>query len=528
MSYVTGTHNLKVGFNRVHGYLRVYNYQFQPVVYRFNNAVPNQVTVFATPYELQANQDNDLGLFVQDRYTMDRLTLIGGLRFDLFQTSYPEQHIGPGPLAPTRDITFPAQDNLNWKDISYRSAVTWDMFGTGRTALKATLNRYLNGQTLNGLGQATNPFNTLVNSTTRAWTDTNGNFVPDCVLGSTVPGANGECQGLANTAFGSVRRGDTFDPDLLTGWGHRNYNWEFSTSVQHEIFPRVSVDVGYFRRWFGNFQVTDDLAITAADFDQFSMRAPSHASLPDGGGYEVTGLFNLKPSAFGRPADNFNTLSNRYGKQIEHWNGVDFTVQARLLNGITMQGGVATGKRVTDNCEIVSQIPEYLNAPTGVNLGDNNPGAWLPAQFCHQEEPFLTTGRLFAVYTIPRVDVLVSGTFQSSPGPLVAANFVATNAYLAANSTLGRPLSTGANVTINVAEPGSTYVERLNQLDLRVGKIFRFARTRTSVNLDIYNALNSDTIRTVNNAMASWTPGGPRPTSSLLARFMKVSATFDF
>jgi hypothetical protein len=186
---------------------------------------------------------------------------------------------------------------------------------------------------------------------------------------------------------------------------------------------------------------------------------------------------------------------------------------------------------MTDNCEIVAKLPEML-FPTGnapINLGDPNNNIWLPAQFCHQEEPMLTTGRVIGVYTIPRIDVLVSGTFQSSPGPLVAANYTATNAILGASSTLGRALSGGAaNIPVNIVEPGAMYADRLNQLDLRVGKILRFARTRTSVNFDLYNALNADTVRTVNNAYASWTGPGPRPTASLLARFVKISATIDF
>jgi hypothetical protein len=84
-------------------------------------------------------------------------------------------------------------------------------------------------------------------------------------------------------------------------------------------------------------------------------------------------------------------------------------------------------------------------------------------------------------------------------------------------------------MTINIAEPGQMYVERLNQLDLRFGKVFRFGgNRRTAVNLDLYNALNADTIRTVNNTFGSWPAGGPRPTASLLARFAKISATLDF
>jgi hypothetical protein len=536
VSYVTGTHNVKAGFNRVHGYLEVYNYDHQPYTYQFNNAVPNQITLRATPYTTRAHQDNDLGLFVQDRWTMDRWTVAGGIRFDMFQTSYPEQHFGPGPLVPARDITFPERDNLDWKDITYRSSAAYDIFGTGKTAWKITLNKYLNGQTLNGLGVEVNPFNTLINTTTRSWNDRgglgiNGDYIPQCDILN--PAANGECGPMANPNFGRPIPGASFDPDLLTGWAHRNYNWELSTSVQHEILPRVSLDVGYFRRWFGNFRVTDNLALAPADFDQFSITVPSDQRLPGGGGYTIDGLYNVKPEAFTRPAQNLNTLSDKYGKQTEHWNGVDLSVSARLQNGVTLQGGISTGKRVTDNCEVVAKLPELLlgiPGPAPQNLGDINSSAWTPAQWCHQEEPFLTTARMFAVYTIPRIDVLVSGTVQSSPGQLVFGNFVATNAFLATNSTLGRPLAGNvANMTVQIVEPGEMFVDRLNQLDIRVGKLFRFGGSRRlSANLDLYNALNADTVRTINNTIGSWTANGPRPTAILLPRFAKISATIDF
>ena len=545
LSYVTGTHDFKVGFNRVHGYLRVQSYDFQPMTYRFNNGVPNQITVRATPYTLQANEDNDFGLFAQDRWTLDRWTFSGGLRFDSFNTSFPEQVIGPGPLVPNRNIVFPAQDNLAWKDMTYRSAATWNVFGTGKTAVKLTLNKYLQGQTLNALGQDPNPFNTLINATNRSWTDANNNYKPDCdvtnpALQDNRASGGDLCGLMANQNFGKTIPGASFDKDLLTGWGHRSYNWEFSAGVQHEILPRVSVDVGYFRRWFGNFRVIDNLALAPSDFDQFSLKVPSDPRLPNGGSYTVTGLYNVKPEAFTRAPQNFNTLSDKYGKQIEHWNGVDVSVSARLEDGLLLSGGISTGKRVTDNCEIVTKLPEMLFAestlvpPNGqmINLGDTNPNVWLPGQWCHQEEPFLTQAKLFSTYLIPRIDVRVSGTFQSFIGNslgqgtgLIAANYVVTNPILASSSTLGRPLSGGAaNMTVNIVQPGSLYIERLNQLDFRIGKVFKYGRTRTAVNLDIYNALNADAVREVNFSYAVF----ERPTRSLLARFAKIGVTFDF
>jgi len=126
-------------------------------------------------------------------------------------------------------------------------------------------------------------------------------------------------------------------------------------------------------------------------------------------------------------------------------------------------------------------------------------------------------------YTVPQLDVLVSATFRSVPGPEIYANYVATNAVIA--PALGRNLSGGAaNLPVTILEPGKMYGERLNQVDLRMGKILRFGRTKSSVNLDLYNLFNANTVLTVNNAFASW----QRPTSILLARFAKIGMQIDF
>ena len=70
---------------------------------------------------------------------MDRLTVAGAIRFDWFRTSFPEQTLGPVALAPNRNLTFPAADNINWKDLTYRTGL-YDLFGTGRTAVKFSFN----------------------------------------------------------------------------------------------------------------------------------------------------------------------------------------------------------------------------------------------------------------------------------------------------------------------------------------------------------------------------------------------------
>jgi hypothetical protein len=339
---------------------------------------------------------------------------------------------------------------------------------------------------------------------------------------------------MANPNFGKPIPGATFDPELLTGWGNRYYNWEFSVSGQHEVVPRVSIDVGYFRRWFGNFRVTDNLAVPSSAYDTFSFTAPSDSRLPNGGGYQVQTI-DLNPSYFGIPANNYNTLSDTYGKMTEHWNGVDFSVNARLQNGVLLQGGVSTGRDSLDACEVTAAVPELLlsgqnlGLPAYTGAGFNLANVRLASGDCKVVEKWQTQAKFVGIYMLPKIDVQVSGTYQNIPGPALAANFVATNAYLATNSTLGRALTGAANATVDIFSPSSVYGDRINQLDLRFSKILRFGTTKTSINVDLANALNSDAVVTeafgYNLAnTAAWR----RPNDLLMARFVKLGFNFEF
>ena len=521
ISYITGAHSFKVGFNNATGSSDYLNFVHQPISYRLNNGSPNQITLRARPFNNLWEMDADLGLFAQDRWTANRLTLTGGVRFDYKKTHFPGQYLGPAPLAPQRNITIPETPQLSWKDVTPKMGAAYDLFGTGKTALKVTLNKYLSGRQLDELG---NPVLDLVHTTARAWTDTDGDFVPDCDLVN--PDANGECRAMADPTFGGTRRGTNYDPEVLRGWGVREYNWEFSTAVQHELLPRVSTEIGYFRRWYGNLGLgtptggsggvslvtLDDRTLSAADFDTFCITAPTDPRLPRGGGYEVCGLYNVKPDRFGLPADNLVTFSKNYGKQVQLFNGFDWSASARLPQGILLQGGISTGRTTTDNCEVVEKVPEML---AGEVL--------IPRGACHVDSAFLTQVKLLGSYTIPGIDVRLAGSFQSVPGPPISANLVVPSATVA--RSLGRPLSGGAaNVTVNIVDPASMYGDRLNQLDLRFSKLFRLGTTRTTVNLDVNNVLNVNPVTAESPVYTIWR----RPQSILLPRFAKISMQFDF
>jgi hypothetical protein len=513
VSYITGSHSFKMGFNYGWGLQDRTDFAPDaPIQYRFNNGIPNQLTLHARPFR-NITHIRDHGLFIQDRWTIRRLTTTFGLRYDYFHDFFPETPIGPSQYAPGRNLVFPKTDGVRWHDLQPRAGVAYDVFGDGKTAIKASLNKYMAGQAAIGVfAFDMAPSNRLVNTTNRSWNDANRNFVPDCDLVN--PVANGECGAMSNPDFGSTRSGVEYDPDTLTGWGKRDHNWQFTTSLQREILPRTSVEVSYFRTWFGNFVVQDDRALTADDFDTFSIPAPVDDRLPDGGGYTITGLYDRKPTAFGRRADLYLTFADNFGKQSDRHDGVDLTINARPRPGLLLTGGTNTQRRTTDRCEVVAQVPESM-----LNIAANAPN--IP--HCRTEGAFVTQLKMTGSYTIPRIDVQFTAALQSQPGPEVAANFTATNAVIV--PSLGRPLSGGtANIPVNLVSPGSMYGERMTQVDLRIAKILRLAGVRATASVDLYNALNANPVITQSDAYASW----QRPQAILNARFAKLVMQFDF
>ncbi|MEP7304627.1 MAG: carboxypeptidase regulatory-like domain-containing protein [Acidobacteriota bacterium] len=509
LSYVTGAHAFKVGFLDTWGTRHVdYENIDSSLRYRFNNGVPNLITQLATPYGFVNNLASELGVFAQDKWTLNRLTLNLGARFDYLNIRFPEQHLGPGVLVPSRNVTFPENNYLGWNDISPRLGAVYDLFGTGKTALKVNLGRYVIAQRLtSSYTDLGNPVNAMANLVTRSWSDRSGlgvnnDYIPQCDLLNAA--ANGECGALSDARFGQPIPSTVSDPEMLHGWSKRPFDWEFETGIQHQLMPRVGVDVSYFRRWYGNFTTTDNLLVAASDYSPYGVTAPADARLPGGGGYAVNDLYNLNPNKVGQ-VNNLFTLAGNYGTQIEHWNGVDVTLNVRLRQGTMVQGGMSTGRTSTDSCDIVAKI--------------DNPSAL----YCHVDTAFLTQVKFLGTYSVPKVDVQISATFRSVPGPNILANYIATNAVV--QPSLGRPLSAGAaNVTVNLVQPGTLYGERSNLLDMRFSKIFKFSRYRTALSVDMSNMLNGNAVTTLNNNFATWQV----PTAIDLARFAKISASFDF
>ena len=526
VAYVTGSHEMKAGLTQSWVERYVTHPDNQPLTYTIRNGVPVSLQERATPWEEPVFQPWDLGIYAQDKWTINRLTLSGGVRFDYIRIYSKAQTLGPGSLVPNRNYSIPETELVNFKDISPRLAGTYNLFGSGKTAVKLSVNKYMGvlGPQLGYMNGAVAPIHALANVVTRSWNDANSNFVPNCDL--TSPFANGECGTVSDTNFGrsNLVYSQTNDPRAVSGWGNRPYQWEFAGGVQQELMPRVSVEAGYFRRWKGNFSVLDNTALASADFSPFSVTAPADPRLPGGGGYVIGPFYDLNPDAVTRPNVNVLKPASDYGNMTERWHGVDLTLNARPRGGVTVQGGLSTGHRTDDNCDILEGVPEATSLPTTVNFAFTPLGV----PYCHSEGAWATQVKFVAAYTIPRIDVQLSGALQSQTAPTILANYAVSNAVV--RTSLGRDLSASKSVvTIGLIQPGSINGDRMNQLDLRFGKLLRVGRTRMLASFDVYNALNNNAVLTENAFYQNASLSGWRtPTSTLTARFVKFTGQFSF
>ena len=500
LSYVTGSHNAKIGMHLQRGKRGFPQSVNGDLVLRVRNGVPNRVQMWSTPFELRSKLNAALGIYAQDQWTVKRLTVNAGIRFDYHNSSIPAYQQEPTRFAPARDFEA-ISDVPNWTDLNPRVGVSFDLTGRGTTAVKATFSRYVKGETVR-FAENFSPIRRSVTNATRTWNDINGDFVPDCDFLD--PDPNAECGAISDRNFGQPFVSTEYNDDLVRGFGVRDNNWETSVTLEHEIVPQVSVSAAYFRRWYGNFQVTDNLAVTPGDYDPFCITAPVDARLPGGGGNEICGLFDVTPEKFGL-SDRYVTFSDDFGNQTEVYNGFDVVVDARLPRGAQLRGGASTGRTTTDNCFAIDS-PEVL-------------------RHCKVTPELQTQVKLMGSVPLPW-SLQASSTFQYLPGREITALYVARNAEIV--GSLGRNLARGARGTTSVQliEPGTEYEDRIAQLDVRLTKIIPLgANRRFKVNFDVYNALNGNTVLTANSRFG---PAWEVPTFILPGRVFKVGGQYDF
>jgi hypothetical protein len=555
-SYVTGAHNIKFGYQGSYQ-KSIQGRQANESLLRYtvNNGVPNAVSYFIAPRWEQNDRTASMALFAQDQWTFGRLTVQGAVRFDRAWSWAPADHNGtttPSPYV-SGPISFDETPSVDaYNDITTRWGVAWDIFGTGKTALRANYGKYLQTASNDENYWANNPSRRIVTSIgtggvpARGWVDGNRNFIVDCDLSNPALQDNrlsggDQCAALGGQQlnFGSANPNSTIiNPEILKGWGVRPSDWQFGVSVQQELLPRVSAEVGYYRRAFHNFYVTDNLRVGPSDFEPWTYAAPSHPDLPNGGGYPMTYYAVTREAAL-RGAQIYQTFETDYGPaRTQYWHGMDVSLNARLRNGLTLQGGTSTGRGVRDSCAAAAQLPENL-VIANVNQ---------PLESCDVTEPWMTSIRGLVAYTIPKLDVLVSAQMRSLNsanalpglvGSASASNGNSLNANVNVPNTevlrlLGRLPGTTLvtqNTSVNLLTTGELYPdERVNQVDMRFAKIVRFGGTRADIGVDLYNLFNTNDTTAFQQSFDYATNGATwlNPTSIVSPRFARFNVTFSF
>ncbi len=498
-SYVTGSHAFKVGMTNLWG---ENSRTFAPraninTLIVVNTVVagptgpislidfPFQVAVYNTPTTGIQNVNSDLGIFAQDAWTMNRLTIHYGGRFEHFDASIPAESSPASTWIAARN--FPEIRNVpNWNDWAVRLAVSYDLTGDGKTAIKANAGKYVAAQAA-GFAQGFNGMNGATQ--TRSWNDANGD--------KTILNADGSIQvnevigGTSN--FGQITSRP--DPNLKRG-----YNWEYSAVLQREVLPRTSVTVGYHRREFYNLQVTDNQNLATTDWSGYSINTPADSRLPLAG--QPISMFTLNTAKVGVATDNLVTFSTQ---NQTTYNGFEVTGNVRR-DKLIVFGGVTTDRRASTTCD-------ERDNPNG-------------ARFCDAIPPFRTTVKASAAYSFP-YDINLSGSFTAIPGPGVSANYIVTSA-VAGRPIVGSTAGT-ASTTINLIEPGTFFLDRQNRLDLRVGKTFRVGERRVQGFMDAFNVFNVGTIVRVNETYAaSGANGWLTPTGIMEGRFVRFGVQMSF
>jgi hypothetical protein len=625
MSYVTGAHHAKVGYdgaiftqaqtNTVNNPQMTFNYNTPAatcvpggtptcgnVSLQFpedpNNVFRHPIPTTVT-FNTGSGTANDkvwyTAFYAQDQWTLGRLTASGALRFDNANSGYGVTCIGPNNLMPvqvngTRGYCTTPTDGVNYKDLTPRYGLTWDIFGTGKTAVKVNGGKFLNAAGISGIYSATNPARRTVNSLTRNWTDADNDRHVGCNLldandtrdgcGTFVPGSNlaqygldpnaldaaGTPVGLTTTQCGRTESAipaaiksycNAYGESIVDGWGHRRDEWQFGVGIQHEILPRLSGELTWNHRNYYNLDRNDQLNIgcdrfngavdvttcqdnmlkySSPSYDFYTVTAPTDPRLPNGGGYQILGLNDIAATL---PANQPTAVT--YMNTLNYsWNGYDTQFSWRAPKGIRVQGGTSTSRSERNTCHA------ELDGP---NVRGRTGAEWQAG--CDTRTPFQTSVRGTASYTVPKVDVLVSTVFQSLPGTDIASSLTYTKDQVTWNSASAaratRPCATAANgvgcflagapTTVNVPLllNNEIYGERVAYWDMKFAKNIRFSNRRLQVGVDLYNIFNSDAITGYNGTYTIDNPATPanentwlQPTSLVSPRYARFQLQFDF
>lgn len=541
LSYVTGAHNFKGGVtleqafndesadrNNSNCSLSTGGQLCDGLNYDFLNGRPAAIQYYALPSFQQERMNAELGLFVQDQWKVKNVTLNLGIRYDWVTMGFPDAQLPAGPWVPARSVTG-LSGIPNWKDVNPRFGLAWDVFGNGRTAVKASFGRYLE-LSRSDMTRRFHPFTSSVRTANRAWNDVNGNFIPDCNLRNFSAQDNSAtggdiCGAISNQFFGQFLPAATQYSDQVL-YDNRNFLWDINTEVVHELINGLSLSFVYNRNWDGNFTVMDNQLLGPESYDEYCVNIPNDPRLPNAG-QQQCGYYDVKPQFLGQGVNRVINTKELPGnvKPQRYWDGFTISANGRLPRNITVGGGVDFGRQVRDNCFTVD-VP---NIPRDITGAFNGSGP-----FCRQVTAFKDNLDLRIRASAPiGWGLNLSAVFRNTAGAALNATWNVNNADIAAGRIQfknGRTTFAG-NLPQGVAlHPQAVYFgDRFNQLDVALNKYFDTGVGRLRLAFDVYNALNSNSVQGVtttytNSALNRWL----RPTLFMDARLARVTASFAF
>jgi hypothetical protein len=521
-SYVTGSHNLKVGTQMTWGTF-THTYEANGDLYqRYRSnatgvpfSVPDTVVIRNTPLAMHGEKLNyDIGIYAQDSWTLKRLTLNAGLRFEKLNAQVLAATSPAGRFVPER--TFAAIENLpDWgSDWAPRFAAVYDVFGNAKTAFKYTLNKYNLARTT-GIADQYNPL--LTQTFALTWRDVNGNDVAEgargCNYGTAgLPGCEINFNALpANFGIAAPNEYGAYP---------RTWNLEHGLELQHELFPRMSIGVNWFHGDFYNLPTTINRSWEAGGDPLQNPNYIPYTVYNALTGEPIT-IYGRTAEAQARPTSNLDTYDPER-KRVYNSYGLDF--RARPGAGAQIFGGFGFERQQ----EVTCTAPDDPNTLRFCDDGQN-------------DLPFRRQFKLAGSYPL-KYGITVSGSFQNVQGSTSlrgatpsSANYMGiTRGTTRYPANCPAPCPAGAVILPSTFQPATFtllledqdthFSDRIRQLDLKVQKNFRVGRMSVSPVFEAFNVTNSDAIVSYVNTNVL-NAAYQRPNSILQGRILGVGAT---